>query len=49
MGQAKKMMPAAPVSSEPYQTSLKRVRAATAPKAMDTWKRATALAKPWCL
>ncbi len=36
--------PAAPTSSEPTHTSLLRVRAATAPSAMDTWKKATATA-----
>src|SRR5438132_7655675 len=36
--------PTIPSRSDPYQTSRMRVRAATAPKAMATWKRATASA-----
>jgi hypothetical protein len=43
----KKARPMAPSASEPSHTSCLRVRAATAPRAMATWKNATASAKRW--
>jgi hypothetical protein len=43
----KKARPMAPSASEPSHTSCLRVRAATAPRAMATWKNATPSAKRW--